>query len=106
MRELGASLGLPKHLVWRQPFPGPGLAIRVLCTDGVTPPRLSAVELAKVAECVKLYTKATLSFVELPVRTVGVQGDCRSYKAAIALTLPKRCASSSEVRALPPRSAG
>mmetsp|Transcript_80672 Transcript_80672/g.216215 ORF Transcript_80672/g.216215 Transcript_80672/m.216215 type:complete len:662 (-) Transcript_80672:2-1987(-) len=89
VRRLGEELGLPHHLVWRQPFPGPGLAIRVLCSDGTCPAAPGADEMAKVREVVAAgYTKAKLSVACLPVRTVGVQGDCRSYKAAVALSLP------------------
>lgn len=87
VRALGTELGLPKHLVWRQPFPGPGLAIRVLCSDGTVPQTLTPEEIRKVAKCIESYKAGTLAFTVLPVRTVGVQGDCRSYKAAIALTL-------------------
>jgi GMP synthase (glutamine-hydrolysing) len=88
VRELGEALGLPKHLVWRQPFPGPGLAIRVLCSDGTPalPPQASDIE--KIKGLVKKHASLAYSVVQLPVLTVGVQGDCRSYKAAVALSLP------------------
>jgi GMP synthase (glutamine-hydrolysing) len=87
VRALGKGLGLPKHLVWRQPFPGPGLAIRVLCSDGSVPDTLSAAEVAKIRALIESGTTMPLAFTVLPVRTVGVQGDCRSYKAAVALSL-------------------
>jgi len=88
VRELGEALGLPKHLVWRQPFPGPGLAIRVLCSDGspAQPPQASDME--KIKGLVKKHASLPYQVVQLPVLTVGVQGDCRSYKAAVALSLP------------------
>ena len=89
VRELGQALGLPKHLVWRQPFPGPGLAIRVLCSDGSAAERLAPADMAKVEALVKKHASIAYSVVQLPVLTVGVQGDCRSYKSAVALTLPK-----------------
>ncbi|EKX49437.1 hypothetical protein GUITHDRAFT_157428 [Guillardia theta CCMP2712] len=88
VRALGTELGLPKHLVWRQPFPGPGLAIRCLCSDGSCPPLLSKEDMHKVEQLAAQYTKGKLSVCQLPVLTVGVQGDCRSYKSAVALSLP------------------
>lgn len=88
VRELGIALGLPEHLVWRQPFPGPGLAIRILCADE---PYVTddfdtvAQNLRSVcADCSPL----PVSPILLPVRTVGVQGDGRSYAYLAALTLP------------------
>lgn len=88
VRELGEALGLPKHLVWRQPFPGPGLAIRVLCSDGTPAQVLPASDIAKIKLLVKKHASLPYSVVQLPVLTVGVQGDCRSYKSAVALSLP------------------
>jgi len=89
VRELGTTLGLPKHLVWRQPFPGPGLAIRVLCSDGTPATPLPPADIDKVKQLVKKHCPSmAYSVVQLPVLTVGVQGDCRSYKSPIALSLP------------------
>mmetsp|Transcript_64039 Transcript_64039/g.103495 ORF Transcript_64039/g.103495 Transcript_64039/m.103495 type:complete len:669 (-) Transcript_64039:47-2053(-) len=88
VRELGEALGLPRHLVWRQPFPGPGLAIRVLCSDGSPAAALAAADLTKIKALVAKYATIPYSVVQLPVLTVGVQGDCRSYKSAVALSLP------------------
>jgi len=75
VRELGEALGLPKQLVWRHPFPGPGLGVRVLCSDGsaVVP---DAAAQAKVAE---FGSAAGYRAVILPLRSVGVQGDGRTY---------------------------
>eukprot|EP00299_Pterocystis_sp_00344_P017518 c8773_g1_i1.p1 GENE.c8773_g1_i1~~c8773_g1_i1.p1 ORF type:complete len:632 (-),score=169.49 c8773_g1_i1:47-1909(-) len=84
VRELGVQLGLPEPLVWRQPFPGPGLAIRIICADQ---PYITATfdeTNAKLASFVPQGIHATL----LPVRTVGVQGDGRSYSHIVALTSP------------------
>jgi GMP synthase (glutamine-hydrolysing) len=89
VRELGRELGLPKELIQRQPFPGPGLAIRVL--GEVTEERLAilrnadAVVLQEI-RAAGLYEKVWQSFaVLLPVKTVGVMGDERSYEHVIAL---------------------
>merc|ERR1719502_1868026 len=88
VRELGVALGLPPPLVWRQPFPGPGLAIRLLCADE---PYLTAdfdaTQAALVAACAE-HSSLPVQPVLLPVRTVGVQGDGRSYSYLAALTLP------------------
>ena len=67
VREIGAELGIPDEFLHRHPFPGPGLAIRCLCSDSEAPVR-------RIEE----------GWV-LPVRSVGVQGDSRSYKAVLAL---------------------
>jgi len=89
VRRLGKELGLPPELIQRQPFPGPGLAIRVL--GEVTEERLRVLRQADVIvlEEIKgagLYDKVWQSFaVLLPVRTVGVMGDERSYENVIAL---------------------
>ncbi|MGH7831499.1 MAG: glutamine-hydrolyzing GMP synthase, partial [Candidatus Binatia bacterium] len=89
VRRLGQELGLPPELIQRQPFPGPGLAIRVL--GEVTEERLSVLREADVIvleeiRAAGLYEKVWQSFaVLLPVRTVGVMGDERSYENVIAL---------------------
>ena len=89
VRELGALLGLPGEIIWRQPFPGPGLAIRVL--GEVTEERLALLREADaiVQDEVRqagLERELWQSFaVLLPVRTVGVQGDFRTYAQVIAL---------------------
>jgi len=75
-RELGEKLGLPHHLVWRHPFPGPGLGVRVLCSDG----REEGEDLAPVARAAgKAAAARGLELAILPLRTVGVQGDSRTY---------------------------
>ncbi len=89
VRKLGLELGMPLELIQRQPFPGPGLAIRVLGT--VTEERLRVLREADVIvlqeiKRAELYDKVWQSFaVLLPVRTVGVMGDERSYENVIAL---------------------
>jgi len=89
VRLLGEELGVPKDIVWRQPFPGPGLAVRIL--GEVTPARCEILRNADaiVVEEMKasgLYYKIWQSFaVLLPVRSVGVMGDERTYEYTIAI---------------------
>ncbi len=89
VRALGAQLGLPERLLHRHPFPGPGLAIRIL--GKVTPERLHRLREADAIfdeEIRKagLYASLWQSFaVDLPVQTVGVMGDGRTYEHVIAL---------------------
>jgi GMP synthase (glutamine-hydrolysing) len=89
VRQLGLELGLPKEIVYRQPFPGPGLAVRIL--GEVTKSRLEILRNADaiVVEEMKssdLYYKTWQSFaVLLPVRSVGVMGDERTYEYTIAI---------------------
>ena len=89
VRQLGLELGLPKEIVYRQPFPGPGLAVRVL--GEVTEKKCAILRNADaiVVEEMKasgLYYKTWQTFaVLLPVRSVGVQGDERTYDFTIAL---------------------
>jgi GMP synthase (glutamine-hydrolysing) len=89
VRELGLELGLPREIVLRQPFPGPGLAVRIL--GEVTPRRL---EILRNADSIVVqemkdsgwYYKIWQSFaVLLPVRSVGVMGDERTYDYTIAI---------------------
>ena len=75
-RELGEKLGLPHHLVWRHPFPGPGLGVRALCSDGDE--RMSGLETAQ-SEAQDMAVKYGLDLEILPLRSVGVQGDSRTY---------------------------
>ena len=83
VRILGARLGIPEDLVWRHPFPGPGLAVRVL--EEVTEEKL---ELARQADHIfieeirkaGIYNKISQAYVAItPARAVGVQGDQRVY---------------------------
>lgn len=72
VRSLGEELGLPHELVWRHPFPGPGLGVRILCAE--KPDTISKFEI--------LNPKSEFSV--LPVKSVGVQGDGRTYRHALA----------------------
>jgi GMP synthase (glutamine-hydrolysing) len=89
VRELGAELGLPRHVLWRQPFPGPGLAVRVL--GEVTRARCDVLRAADTVieqeiRAAGLYESIWQSFgVLLPVQTVGVMGDERTYANVLAL---------------------
>jgi GMP synthase (glutamine-hydrolysing) len=89
VRELGLELGLPREMVFRQPFPGPGLAVRIL--GAVTPGRLNILRNADAIVVQEMkssgwYYKIWQSFaVLLPVRSVGVMGDERTYDYTIAI---------------------
>ena len=96
VRALGTELGLPEDLVWRHPFPGPGLAVR--CLGEVTRERLDVLRAADqivVGEIKEagLYRDTAQAFaVLLPVQSVGVMGDARTYENAIVV----RCVDSAD----------
>jgi GMP synthase (glutamine-hydrolysing) len=89
VRALGEELGLPRHVLWRQPFPGPGLAVRVL--GEVTQERCDVLRAADVIideeiRAAGLYEAIWQSFgVLLPIRSVGVMGDGRTYANTLAV---------------------
>ncbi len=89
VRRLGLELGLPESLVWRHPFPGPGLAVR--CLGEVTRERLDVLREADAIvvgeiKAAGLYRETSQSFaVLLPVQSVGVMGDARTYENAVAI---------------------
>jgi len=115
VRQIGEDLGLPEELVHRHPFPGPGLAIRVICaqepfmcknftenavvlkiittysTSSKTPHSLltrintSSTE-EEQKELIRITSKTVLHSTLLPIKSVGVQGDCRSYSYVAALS--------------------
>lgn len=91
VREVGAQLGLPKEIVQRQPFPGPGLAVRIL--GDVTRERLRILREADTIVVSEMkaadwYYKVWQSFaVLLPVRSVGVMGDERTYENTVAVRI-------------------
>jgi GMP synthase (glutamine-hydrolysing) len=90
VRAVGAELGLPERLVWRQPFPGPGLAIRIVGGEASR----ERLEILREADAILqdeirragLYRELWQSFCVLPdIRTVGVQGDTRTYGNVIVI---------------------
>jgi GMP synthase (glutamine-hydrolysing) len=89
VRQLGMQLGLPEEIVWRHPFPGPGLAVR--CLGEVTRERLETLREADAIvvseiKAAGLYRATSQAFaVLLPVRSVGVMGDARTYDDALAV---------------------
>jgi len=90
VRKVGLELGLPESLVWRQPFPGPGLAVR--CLGEVTWERLAILRAAdkilsdELAAAGMLRGETAQAFVVLlPVRSVGVMGDGRTYQDVCAI---------------------
>ncbi len=89
VRACGEAMGMPKDILWRQPFPGPGLAIR--CLGEVTPERLGVLRAADhiVSEEIRaagMYDQVWQSFcVLLPVKSVGVMGDNRTYEETCAI---------------------
>ncbi len=98
VRLVGEALGLPSELVWRQPFPGPGLAVR--CLGEITPERVQRLRAADAILTEELTTAGLLRMrqtedspsgtaqafaVLLPVRSVGVMGDQRTYQECVAL---------------------
>jgi GMP synthase (glutamine-hydrolysing) len=89
VRVVGEYLGLPEDIVWRHPFPGPGLAVRII--GEVTPQRLEILRAADEIlideiKSARLYRKVSQALaVLIPVLTVGVMGDERSYENIIAI---------------------
>jgi GMP synthase (glutamine-hydrolysing) len=89
VRLLGKELGLPEDLIWRQPFPGPGLAIRII--GEITPRRLTILRnvddlLLEEIKKAGYYKKLWQSFaVLLPIKSVGVMGDQRTYENIVAI---------------------
>ena len=86
VRALGEALGLPAAIVWRHPFPGPGLSINVLCANGGE----TFPEAGEAAGALKgLLAGTPFTGALLPVRSVGVQGDSRTYTPPAAIAGPR-----------------
>jgi GMP synthase (glutamine-hydrolysing) len=91
VRRVGRTLGLPREVVWRQPFPGPGLGVRVV--GPITPAHLEILRSADAILQEEMlssgwYWRVWQSFcVFLPVKSVGVVGDERNYAYVIALRI-------------------
>jgi GMP synthase (glutamine-hydrolysing) len=89
VRQMGEALGLPEHLVWRHPFPGPGLAVR--CLGDITEEKLvilreaDAILIEELRQA-NLYREIQQAFaVLLPVQSVGVMGDARTYESTVVI---------------------
>lgn len=82
VRIIGDQLGLEKKIVWRHPFPGPGLAVRCLCAEKNDLPK----DVKKVEAMIETFLKPyKLKAKILPIKSVGVQGDGRTYRHPVAL---------------------
>ncbi len=82
VRMLGEELGIPHPLVWRHPFPGPGLGVRLLCSNGT----FEGPSLTDVDGLEDYLERFGLRAFLLPIRSVGVQGDARTYAQPLVLT--------------------
>ncbi len=95
VRQVGKKIGIPKHMLNRQPFPGPSLAIRI--SGSVTKEQLAILRAADfiLQDTIKkeeFYSSIWQSFcILLPVKTVGVMGDERSYEQAVVLRIVESC---------------
>jgi GMP synthase (glutamine-hydrolysing) len=89
VRRMGLELGLPEELIWRHPFPGPGLAVR--CLGAITEERLNTLREADAVLIDELHKADMYRAVQqafavlLPLQTVGVMGDARTYEDVIAI---------------------
>ncbi len=83
VRELGEMLGIPHDMIWRHPFPGPGLGVRLLCSDGKVP---DADALDTIAPAVtEALEKYGLTGAPVPIKSVGVKADLRSYEHPVLI---------------------
>ena len=85
VRLLGEELGIPHALVWRHPFPGPGLGVRLLCSNGQIQGELRTEQVEGLPEYL---ASNQLSGFLLPTRSVGVQGDARTYAQPLLIRTP------------------
>lgn len=86
VREVGTQLGLPPEIVWRHPFPGPGLAVRCLCAKEDDYPENHEELQNKINQYIRKYH---VSGHILPIKSVGVQGDNRTYKHPFLIHISK-----------------
>ncbi len=83
VRELGEQLGVPSDLIWRHPFPGPGLGVRLLCSDG----RDDRAHLEEIEPALAtLSQRFGIRAQALPIKSVGVKADLRSYEHPVLLS--------------------
>ncbi len=93
VRRMGVELGLPEELVWRHPFPGPGLAVR--CLGDITEEKLEVLREADAVFIEELYEAGLYRDIQqafavlLPIQSVGVMGDARTYENVLALRAVK-----------------
>jgi GMP synthase (glutamine-hydrolysing) len=85
VRELGERLGVPHELIWRHPFPGPGLGVRLLCSRGDETDSASPEATDQVAE---IASEFRANGRILPIRSVGVKADLRAYEHPVMLSGP------------------
>jgi GMP synthase (glutamine-hydrolysing) len=83
VRELGERLGIPHDMVWRHPFPGPGLGVRLLCSDGEAD--RTGFETSEPA-LVEMANRFGVEALLLPIRSVGVKADLRAYEHPVLLS--------------------
>lgn len=83
VRELGEKLGIPREAIWRHPFPGPGLGVRLLCSNGTAPTEDVPALQAAVDPIAASFG---LSARVLPIKSVGVKADLRSYEHPVMLS--------------------
>ena len=91
VRALGEELGIPHNLVWRHPFPGPGLGVRLLCSDGVLTNDMVQFDNVKDNDGKSLAEYLQENHIDgylLPIKGVGVQGDGRTYAQPFLITTP------------------